>query len=1523
MDLDLLRVGRERLSHVFQYLEALNQHRNPAKRQIREQLWTLWLKDLPAHPSIERGNPRTPPEGKGGMPASPGENEDQDFVLKVSRAKLTRPPEPPALLKPWLESGWDDPSKDATVRETKNEQNDKGETVLVLFHEDPDRVAVLDAWKVTRDEWAKNERPARDALRVFESLYELYGRTEREAERVELVLGDGILSWRRAEGGIFHPVLLQRLQMTFDPAIPEFRITETERPVELYSALFQSMPDVDGRSLGRCREELEQGNYHPLGDRDTAGFLKRLAVQLSSRGEFLENGAPDGERDDPRIGRSPVVFLRARTLGFAAAIEAILEDLRSREDLPWSLLNIVGLESPIMTEQAEPSEKSRPDDVLLSKPANPEQIRIARATESSAGVLVQGPPGTGKTHTIGNLIGHLLAQGKSVLVTSHTTKALRMVRSQVASPLRPLCVSVLESDLESRNQLESAVGTIAARLSQLDAGSLAIEAHNLSRQRAALQDRLGSLRDELSRARADEYRDVVVSGKSWAPSDAARWIVKDRSAWLPSPVILGAPLPLSEGEVIELYSTNRSVPAEAERELAHRLPEAAQLPSPGEFEGLVNIRADLEKTDRDFRFDLWQAAASAPTAESLSAILKKVQAAIDPLKGGETWKMAAVYAGRNGGPHRDPWDNLVAQIEQAHHEIAKSQEILLRHAPALPSANSFEDQEKAALEIHTHLRQNGTLGFVTLLTHKHWKQLVDTATVGGSRPTLPEHFLAISKFCRTKSLRRDLSARWDRQMAPLGATPSKSLGEDIETSAVQYCAPIRDCLSWSSRTWAPIEKELKEAGFLWQQFLAEQPPLPGADGELRRIHEAVTKNLIPVLVARVNRLLWERNERTLGQLRETLALVKEVAAGSLVVAQLYDAVLEGSPESYRTGYARLLELESLSIVLARRKELLDRLETSAPAWASAIRSRSGIHAAPSEPGSPGEAWTWRQLHDELERRASVSLEEIQAAIDRSTDELRTVTIELIDRRAWGFQAKRTSLAQRQALIGWLDTIRKIGKGTGIRVPRLRAEAAQKMTECRGAVPVWVMPLSRVVENFDPRKTRFDVVIIDEASQSDVMALVAFYLGKTVVVVGDHEQVSPSAVGQEIAVVQNLIDQFLKGIPNADLYDGQTSVYDLARQSFGDTIRLVEHFRCVTDIIQFSNDLSYDGDIKPLRDASRVVLKPHTIAYRVEGSTRDGKVNRREAEVIASLALAALEQPEYQKNEFGEPTSFGAVSLVGEEQALEIDRLLRTYIPPSLYERHRLLCGTPAQFQGDERDVMFLSVVDTPTGTPLPFRDQRMFKQRYNVAASRARDQMWVVHSLNVHTDLRGGDLRRRLIEHAQDPTVLLRAYDEKERKTESPFERDVLKRLVRAGYQVTPQWKVGARRIDMVVEGSGRRLAVECDGDRFHPLEKLGEDMERQAVLERLGWIFVRIRGSVFFRDSERAMQPVFDRLRELDIEPCAVELSGPAPITSVTELTDRITRRAEQIREEWNGKAPNQGEPQGENGDSIPSFLH
>ena len=1509
MEAEKLRIARDKLTRVFRYLEALNQHRNPAKRQIREQLWSIWLHDLPNHASIKRGEIRIAASNGVSADSPRADQGNGRFVLKVQRPSLTLAPAPSPEIAEWLEAGWDDPSNDASAQETRNEPGQNGESRTVSFADDHARTLAFHRWKVLRDQWASNEKPARASMKIFETLYGLYGRIDREAERVELVLGDGILSWRRPEGPIYHPILLQRLQLQFDASVPEFTVSEADYPVELYSALFQSMADVDGRSIGRCREELEQAGFHPLYNGSTSGFLKRLVIQLSPRGEFIEDGAPVAERDDPSIGRDPVIFLRARTLGYAAAIEGILADLRTREDLPWSLLNIIGEESPI-TETLDPDESVNnliptDADVLLSKPANPEQIRIAKQLEEHGGVLVQGPPGTGKTHTIGNLIGHLLAQGKSVLVTSHTTKALRMVRHHIVPELRPLCVSVLESDLDSRKQLESAVGSIAERLSRADAGSLEAESRELEAQRIELLRKLDDVRNQLTEARADEYRDIVIAGKSWAPADAARKVVQEKEAfnWIPGPVAPVAPLPLSAGELADLYRTNTSVTREAESELSGHLPELHEIPGPEEFGVSVNEQNRLSLEDLDFRSDLWESRSSEGSADALEGLASNLAQAVEPLSGKEKWKLAAIYAGKYGGAHRHPWDHLVNFVRLVHREAANVLESLLKYGPQISAHLALEDQERIAGEILTHLENGGKLSSFTLFTHKSWSQFIEQTRVNNASPRLPEHFHALRQLCRLKTLRTDLAARWDRQAATLGTPPSNEMGVEAEKTMMQFCDAIEECLNWHEHTWLQLRGQLEDLGFNWDKFLAEQPAVVGSEGELMRIGIAVTELLLPIMDSRFKKLKLLQLNDELRDLKSRLKLAARVAKSSKVITQLLKAVSDEDSSAFREAYEHLLELKSRQADLDLRRALLAKLETAAPAWAGIIRNRTGVHGRGEPPRDPASAWTWRQLNDELDRRASVFLEALQAKSEKLSEQLRRATVELIDKRSWSAQARRTTPRQRQALVGWLDTIRRIGKGHGVRVALLRAEAARKMSECRGAVPVWVMPLSRVVENFDPRVTRFDVVIIDEASQSDVMALVALYLGKTVLVVGDHEQVSPSAVGQDLGIIQNLIFQYLPGIPNADLYDGQISIYDLARQSFGGTTCLVEHFRCVPEIIQFSNMISYDWRIKPLRDASRVHLVPHTIAHRVSGSSRDGKINRQEALTVASLLAAAMEQPEYQKNDAGRPLSFGVVSLVGDEQAIEIDNLLRKHISPDRYELHRLLCGNAAQFQGDERDVIFISLVDTAQRGPLSLRDQELFKQRFNVAASRARDQMWIVHSLSPHNDLKADDLRRQLIEHAQDPSRLMRALEEKEKRTQSIFEREVMKRLMAAGYRVAPQWRVGSFRIDLVVEGDGKRLAIECDGDRFHPLEKLSDDMDRQSVLERMGWIFTRIRGTEFLRHPERAMKPIFEKLQFLEISPTKTNRDAAGKAQESSDLLDRVVRHAEELRNAWTSR--------------------
>ncbi|HSL69947.1 MAG TPA: AAA domain-containing protein [Longimicrobiales bacterium] len=597
----------------------------------------------------------------------------------------------------------------------------------------------------------------------------------------------------------------------------------------------------------------------------------------------------------------------------------------------------------------------------------------------------------------------------------------------------------------------------------------------------------------------------------------------------------------------------------------------------------------------------------------------------------------------------------------------------------------------------------------------------------------------------------------------------------------------------------------------------------------------------------------------------------------------------------------LLELTEKTRIYERRNELLAVLNPAAPGWASAVRDRFEPHNGQTIPGDAVAAWKYRQLHQEILRRAALDERELTHRLRQKREALRSTTARLIDTLAWSEQLKRTDLNAKQALQGWADTQKKIGKGTGKRAPSLQMEARRLLAEAKDAVPVWIMPLSRVAESFDPT-SRFDVVIIDEASQSDVTGLLAWYLGRQVVVVGDHEQVSPMGVGQQIATITALTVQHLQEIPNKHLYDGATSIYDLARQSFGGTIALREHFRCVPDIIEFCNDLCYDFQIHPLRDPSRVP-GPHVIEYVVPpalGIDRSGKTNKAEARIVAALIKAVTEAPEYESK------TLGAITLLGDEQADLIQEMAVSLIGAVDLEARRFVAGNSAQFQGDERDVVMLSMVDVATSGQLNLRQTESLKQRYNVAVSRARDQLWLVHSLDPNRHLKPGDLRRRLIEYVRNPFTGRRVLELANQRAESPLEKAISERLKAAGYRVTPRVTVGRYRIDMVVTDGTKQVALECDGDRYHRLDQIPEDMTRQAVLERSGWTFIRVRGTRFYRDSDATMAWVFAELSRLGIEPI-----GSAPSPAAVEATargfrDRVVLRAWEIMVEqgWTGAA-------------------
>src|SRR5438552_1393700 len=401
-------------------------------------------------------------------------------------------------------------------------------------------------------------------------------------------------------------------------------------------------------------------------------------------------------------------------------------------------------------------------------------------------------------------------------------------------------------------------------------------------------------------------------------------------------------------------------------------------------------------------------------------------------------------------------------IDELSQETARARENVLRHAPVLSKSIPLEEQQQVVDEILAHCKKGKTLGKRALLTHGSWKRFVTESRVASGEPKTAVHFHALRGQIVLAILRRDLEGRWDRQMVPQGAPAWAALSENPQEGATQLATQIRRCLAWHAGEWEPIEKELDETGFNFSDFVAEQRAGDSPEAQLRKLKEVVGVLLPKTFESRKDMARFGQVSAEIQTVRAALALPAD-GTPARVLAQLSRAAERLLPADYRDAHQRLTGLDRQRKVASRRRNLLLALQAAAPGWAKAIHERRQPHDGSSPPGDPQAAWLWRQLLDELERRGKTSLPVLQSQIDRLGPELRRVTAELIERRAWGAQVRRTSSQQQQALVGWLDMVRRIGKGQGKRVPRLIVEASEKLTQCRSGVPVWIMPLARAGE----------------------------------------------------------------------------------------------------------------------------------------------------------------------------------------------------------------------------------------------------------------------------------------------------------------------------------------------------------------------------------------------------------------------------------------------------------------------------
>jgi hypothetical protein len=1486
------RKSRERATvliiRVLKFLQEFQRAKTPPVLNLAEHSWKLYFDKLPHYSLIQVGNHFEYLEQL-------FENDnfvEGNFILRIGRPTESDCPPPSVVAENWLKPVWETPGVEPQIHLSKTYKNLVGRTVTEAFDDSPERVEAFEDWLGDRKKWEESEIHVHDALNVFNEYFDLWSKLRRESEKFQLFVADGMFCWESPDGVIHHPLLIQKVQLEFDSRAPEFVIRDAFDQPTLQTAILRFL-GIDGKHISHFQDMVSKSHIHPLGGQGTSDFLKELVQGLWSDGLYFESPEDVETTQSPYIYRQPLIYLGRANQGFFDALERYIQHLHQTDFIPESLVRIVGIDTGRSFKQKDHDSKS--SEVLLTKAANPEQERVIRQLDETGAVSVQGPPGTGKSHTIANLIGHLLAQNKSILVASHASKALRVVRELVVPPLQPLCVSLLDFDEESSKQLEESVTGIVDYLSRTSTKKINAEIEKLEEKREKLKSRFDEIKEDLFNALANEYRELELSGGvKVTPAQAAQQIRRDEEqyAWLPGPIEHQPDFPLNDEDMKSLYDINSRLSDEDMEILESTLPDPTPVPEPDKFREVFDAISSLEQENLKKGQGLWQH--DDQSAEQLRLLLDKVTQAIAIVDPETPWVMECIDAGRRHSEEKKSWQVLINLVEKQCAEIPAKEELVLSVGPKIKSEKSNEEIIRICKEICAHLEKGKGLKKLTKMFKPEWKEVIASCQVDDGKAGKVEHFQAIINHLEINTLREELRRRWDRQMEPLGCPDSKKLGHRPEKTARQYIEKMKLAITWFDEIWNPCETLSEELGLDWKHLLKKAPVSSSSFSDIIRLKEVVTGELEPVIETRIKFIeLKDLNEIKQKWYDYFHGLPKKEA--SYVLTKVFrGAVKKGNYDHYLQAWQRLNELVDLKPDYEKRQVLLSQLEPIAPNWAAAIAGWQSPHDQGNAPGDIQSAWTHRYLDQALTKILTADFDALQNKLDAVNDKLQDVTGQYIEKKSWRAQLERTGLKQQQALNGWLALHKKMGRGTGKQVGKLKEEARKTLLECRQAVPVWIMPISRVLESFDLTTTNFDILIVDEASQSDIRALSVFALARDVVVVGDHEQVSPYAVGLQTEKIQELIDEMLDEIPNKQLYDGKTSIYDLARQSFGGTIRLLEHFRCVPDIIQFSNHLCYNNEILPLRDPSASSLFPHLVAHHVPNATAHNKINHHEAQEIASLILAMCRMPEY------EDLTMGVISMVGTDQAVVIDGILRRRLTVSEYKKRRVLCGNASQFQGDERDVILLSMVDSPAGKPLNLRQRDEAKKVFNVAASRACNQMWVVHSLKPDRDLKPGDLRYKLLKHAQDPNGLRKKVVAKEDVFKSDLQRSVFTELQSQGYQALLNLEVGMRTIDIVAQGEDRqRLAIQCDGECIKTEEELRLEMEYYMTLRRLNWGIFHIRSTEYYTDPDKTFKRLLGRLSQAGITPTQVE--PPEPKTISPDLYEMVTKKANNIRIRWN----------------------
>lgn len=1382
--------------------------------------------------------------------------KEEGTFFEIHRPELTKEdmqsPEPSPIIREWIEDDYKNEKTHLVMPQERNIIKDDGEDgITEKFTSDPGRMKAYKEWENEWNEWAEQVKEKKSVQKLYGEFFDIIQQMDKEGETLEFIYGRGMLCWKHPDvkvGTICSPLLITKLQLELDA---DKGIISGKQIDEITIVEREMLSGVHLPNVSKINELIEDVHKQSILD-DQTDFFTQFVRLIDAKGEYNAEDSLMIIQDEPVIYDTSIFSLRRKNVRVLRNdLEQIISGITNGEiSLPDTVLSIIG--ETVKSEQSEKQTKGKTflgNNLYFPLESNEQQKEIIHRIESSHGVTVQGPPGTGKTHTIANLVSHFLTQGKKILITSQKESPLKVLKNKIPADIRDLCVPVLGGGRESLQEIEQTIRIISEKLGELDTERLEVE---INREKEALDHskrRETQLKNQLRDHALKEGTNLLYKGEKLFKYDVAKRLAESEIdyTWIHDDITMDKEFPLENTSFKELWDLKMSLNPKDLSLNKQILPEVNKhLHAYSSFEMFMNEGRALEsfKSEAVNIIDKYQLEQDVSTIKQL---LKEAKEMVNYSGILSSNHLNPIFEDcEAGGIREERWRTLHNDMTGSIDQLYELHNTLITHTIDLPSKRIDELKEDIMIAKERLLSGKKPNFMFFMMKGKQTKYLFETPVLNGNPIKELQEIELLEKHLQFEHKKVQTTRIFNGHMTDVGLEP-------LSNSERGFIHMLNDRLTELTLVIKAVNGIQVFKGKT-KSYQMQQLDFYTIDTYKTLVDE------LEIVIHYINYQEWTaKYNKELNQIREWTT--KE---SHIIWQDFYNAYQAKDIEKWKVLLDDLDKLQQIQANVYRFYELLGTLNLTLPLTAKSLELTVGSNS--SFPVDYIEAFEYRKLQTWLDETKDTNVRKLKHQIEEEQKEQKRLISNIVSKSTWKNQVENITDQEKRALSAWKSYIKRFGKGSGKYAHVHLQGAREAMKTAQTAIPVWIMPVNQVLENFPVTNEKFDVIIFDESSQCDLFSINVLMRGKRVIVVGDDEQISPQSIGINLEDVHELIRRYLDGVPNGNLYDGNISLYEIAEQTFPKEGKLMlrEHFRCVPEIIHFSNDLSYGGQIIPLRlPLEEEKIEPPVMAIKVNDGYNDESdkdVNLPEVEAIVSDIQTMIEDPQFDGQ------SFGVIALQGQRQSKLLETKIREAIGDREFVKRKLICGNPYTLQGDERDIIFLSMVVAPNRRFMPLT-KISDKQRFNVAASRAKNQMRLYHSIELE-GLNVEDLRYKLLSYCKNPTRVNEQLENLEEKCESPFELDVLRMIVARGFKVTPQVKIGQYRIDFVIEGLRDRLAVECDGEKWHGLEKFEEDMKRQESLERAGWKFWRVRGREFYFDRVKAMESLWKKLDELEIKP-------------------------------------------------------